>query len=192
MTAPTLLEEFVRDYLEASGGGWGEVEPHVYDVQLPAAGSEGEGREVMRIAFDPEALPEHPDSQLASYGTPFIDRLLAAAVARGRYARLYLIGLNLAPHDLVSHLHRALTLPEQATLKPVDARPLHLAQALFWFQGTFVSDQKEQEIVPVALDLHYGRLVRHLDQLLEHSRLAEAPSLPLPEAPRLRLAPAYP
>jgi len=192
MTAPSLLEEFVRDYVEATGGDWDEVEPQVYDVLLPAGGSGCEARDVVRIAFDPEALPEHPRAQLASYGTPFIDRLLAEAMARGQYARLYLIGLNLAPHDLAGLLRRALTLPEQTTLKPLSARPLHFAQAVFWFQAAFVGDQKEQEVVPVALDLHYCRLVRHLDQLLDHSRLAEAPSLPLPDARRLSLAAAYP
>jgi hypothetical protein len=192
MAALSLLEAFVRDYVETAGGVWDEVEPQVYDVLLPAAEAGGEEREVVRIAFDPEALPEHPRAQLASYGTPLIDRLLEDAVTRGRHAQLYVIGLNLAPHDLAGLVRRALTLPEQATLKFESARPLHFGQAVFWFQAIFVSDQKEQEVVPVALDLHYGRLVRHLDQLLDHSRLAEAPSLPLAEARRLSLAAAYP
>jgi hypothetical protein len=192
MTAPSLLEEFVRDYVETSGGVWDEVEPQVYDVLLPGAAMAAEWREVIRITFDPEALPEHPHSQLASFGTPFIDRLLADAVARGRYALLYLLGLNLAPHDLAGTVRRALALPPMTTLMLEAARPLHFGQAVFWFQAEFVSDQKEQEIVPAALDLHYGRPVRHLDMLLDHARLSEAPSLPLAEPRRLSLAAAYP
>src|SRR5208283_386884 len=115
----------------------------VYDVLLPPGVTAGGERDVLHIAFDPEALPEHPGAQLASYGTPFIDRLLADAVARGRYARLYVIGLNLAPHDLAGSVRRALTLPEQATLTPERARPLHFGQAVFWFQAAYLSDQKE-------------------------------------------------
>jgi hypothetical protein len=46
--------------------------------------------------------------------------------------------------------------------------------------------------VPVAIDLHYGRQVRHLDLLLDHARLAEAPALPLAEAHRMSLAAALP
>jgi hypothetical protein len=188
----TPLEAFVRDYVEGSGGAWDEVEPQVYDVLLPAAEVGGDDREVVRIAFDPEALPEHPGAQLASYGTPLIDRLLADAVARGQYARLYVMGLNLAPHDLTGLVRRPLTLPAESSLKLEHVRPLFFGQAVFWFQATFVSDQKEQEIVPAALDLHYGRQVRHLDQLLDHSRLAETPSVPLAEARRLSLAAAHP
>jgi hypothetical protein len=186
------LEAFVRDYVEVAGGAWDEIEPQVYDLLLPAAGTDAAEREVVRIAFDPEALPEHPGAQLASYGTPLIDRVLVDAVDRGRYGRLYVVGLNLSPHDLAGLVRRSLTLPAESTLKLEQVRPLHFAQAVFWFQATFVSDQKEQEVLPVALDLHYGRQVRHLDQLLDHARLSQVPSLPLAEARRLSLAAAHP
>src|SRR5439155_10511226 len=101
------LEEFLRDYVEVAGGVWEELEPQVYDVLLPTDGQETQ----LRIAFDPEALPEHPAAQLASYGTPLVDRLLSEAVARGRFARLHVIGLNLSPHDLLGKLRRGLILP---------------------------------------------------------------------------------
>src|SRR3954465_5523237 len=116
--AHSPLEAFLRDYSEVVGGLWEEIEPQVYDLMLPPPGEP----EVVRVAFDPEALPEHPGAQLASFGTPLVDRLLADAVARGRYVRLYFIGLNLAPHDLAGFLRRALTLPEESTLKPEGAR----------------------------------------------------------------------
>ena len=73
------LEEFIRDYAENVGGAWDEVEPQVYDLLLPAAGKESHFLEqsIVRVAFDPEAIPEHAGCQLASYGTPLVDRLLA-------------------------------------------------------------------------------------------------------------------
>jgi hypothetical protein len=186
-TPRSPLEDFVRDYVETVGGAWDEVEPQVYDVLLPA-----DGGGVLRLAFDPEALPEHPGAQLASFGTPLIDRVLADAVRRGRSARLYLVGLNRAPHDLAVRVRRGLTLGERLQFRLERVRALHFAQAVYWFEATFVSDQKEQEIMPVALDLHYGRQVRHLEQLLDHARLAERPAQPLAEARRLSAAAAYP
>src|SRR4051794_24860358 len=69
--ARSPLEEFLRDYAEVTGGVWDEVEPQVYDVLLPSSGG---SEEALRVAFDPEAIPEHPGAQLASYGTPLIDR----------------------------------------------------------------------------------------------------------------------
>ncbi len=68
------LEQFVRDYAEARGGAWDQIEPRVYDLLI--------GSEITRVAFDPEALPEHPQAQLASLGSPLLDGLLADAAER--------------------------------------------------------------------------------------------------------------
>src|SRR3954464_12196619 len=95
------LESFLREYLDKTGGVWDEIEPRVYDVALPS-GTElptGRGNDsgVVRLTFDPEALPEHPSAQLASFGTPLVDRLLHDALRRGRSGQFYLAGLNLHP-----------------------------------------------------------------------------------------------
>jgi hypothetical protein len=189
--AGSPLESFFRDYAEAVGGVCDEVEPQVYDLMLPPA-LEGAEPEIVRVAFDPEALPEHPGSQLASYGTPLVDRLLADALARGRRVDLYFSGLNLAPRGIEEKARKALTLPAGAALKVERVRPMHFPQAVFGFEATFVGDQKEQDVLSVAVDLHHARQVRHLEALLDRSKLAEAPWEPLPEAPHGGLASAYP
>ncbi len=89
-------------------------------------------------------------------------------------------------------MRRARTSAPPLELLVERVRALHFAQVVFWFQAEFVSDQKEQEILPVAMDLHYGREVRHLEQLLDHARLVPQPALPLPEARRGSVASAYP
>ncbi len=190
-SSPSPLEEFLRDYAEVTGGMWDEVEPQVYDLMLP--GREGAGEpEMVRLVFDPEAIPEHPGAQLASYGTPLIDRLLADAVNRGRHLELYTVGLNQTPQGVEDRLRRAVTLPPGFVVKLERARPLHFPQAVFWFEATFVSDQKEQDLLTVAIDVHHGRQVRHLDRLLDRGHLAEKPWAPLADAPHPGLASAYP
>jgi hypothetical protein len=184
------LESFLRDYVETVGGVWDEIEPQVYDLLLPA-GTAGEPG-MLRVAFDPEALPEHPGAQLASFGTPLVDRLLDDAARRGRFAQFYVVGLNLAPHDLPGRARRALTLTAGLRLHVERVRPLHFTQAVYFFQAAFLSDEREQEILPVGLDLHYGRQNRHLEQLLDPARLTDRPAEPLAEARRLSLAAGYP
>jgi len=190
----TALEEFLRDYVETIGGAWDELEPQVYDLLLPASDTveqEAADPVVARVTFDPEALPEHPGAQLASFGTPFVNGLLTDAIGRGRRAELYLVGLNLMPHDLASRIHRTFTVPADLTFAVERARGLFFPQAIYWFEAELTSDQKEQEIVPVALDLHYGRQVRHLQLLLDHARLSESPGQSLPEARHLGIAAGY-
>lgn len=190
--AQSILEEFVLRYTEAAGGAWDEVEPQVYDLLMPPAPgmSRVDGAQVVRVAFDPEALAEHPAAQLGSFGTPMIDSLLSGAIERGRFLELYFLGLNTMPHDIAGRARRGLTLAG-LELQVERLRALHFPQALYWFQATFVSDQKEQEIVPVGLDQHYARQVRHRDRLLDASRLAEGPASFLPDAPALSLAAGY-
>lgn len=188
------LEQFVRAYLEVTGGAWEEVEPQVYDMLLPP-GVEGTGPSatggMLRISFDPEALPDHPGAQLASFGTPFIDGLLGQALKRGRSARFWMIGLNQMPHDLETRVRRALPVAAPGELRIERVRVLGFPQTVFWFRIEFVSDQKEQMVAPVAIDLHYGREVRQLEPLLDAARLAEQPAQPLPEVRHVSVAAAY-
>lgn len=192
----SMLEEFVGEYLQTAGGVWDEVEPQVYDVLLPPdVGSsrwDATDQSVLRVTFDSEALSEHPGAQLASYGTPLVERFLADAVERGRFAEFYLLGLNLAPHDLTGRVRKLLTFKGKLEWQPQRVRLLFFPQAFFWFRATLVSDQREQEIVSVALDLHYGRVVRHREKLLDPERLAEQPGFALPPARRLSLPQAFP
>ena len=94
---------------------------------------------------------------------------------------MYRIGLNLRPYDLESRLGRAIVLPPGAAFTVERVRAMKFPQAVFWFQATFASDQKEEEILPVGIDLHYLREVRHLDALLASDRLSTEPESNLAE-----------
>jgi hypothetical protein len=190
------LERFMRRYLDSAGGMWEEREPQVYDVLLPpppvdAPLAEVSADRLLRIAFDPEALPEHAGAQLASFGTPFVDELLRDACARGRVARFHMIGLNASPPQAEQRLRRGVRLADGLEMRIDRLRALSFAEAVYWFHAAFVSDQKEEEILPLAIDLHHLRQVRHLDQLLVRSRLAEQPGQALPEAWRHSLLDGY-
>jgi hypothetical protein len=180
------LETFLRDWAEASGGAWELVEPAVYDLLCA-----DDQRGLVRVTFDPEAVPEHPGSQLVGLGTPLVDGLLADAMRAGRCGRVWRDGLNLAPHDLAGRVTRALTLAPGVTVRPGRARTLEYPQAVFWFEAAFHSDQKEQALITVGLDLHSGREVRQLDELLDPANLTDRPVEARVEAPRRSLPEAY-
>ncbi len=188
----TPLEQFIGDYLNLVGGVWDEIEPQVFDVLMPAALSRGGvAEESLRVTFDPEALPEHPGAQLANFGSPFVDRLLDDAMSRGRTAQTYVTGLNLAPFDLPSRVGRAVKMGSGLEWEVTRVRAKSFSQAIFWFRATFVSDQKEMDLLPTGFDLYYGRQVRHLEQLWDDAHLTEQPAQVLPEARRRTLGEVY-
>jgi len=183
LTTLSPLERFVRDYTEARDGIWDELEPQVYDLLL--------GQEMSRVAFDPEALAEHPSAQLASFGSPLLDQLLGDAAKRWNFAVFYRVGLNLHPRDLPQRVVRALPLPADASVQFENVRAMNFPQAVFWFKATFASDQKEEEILPVGTDLHYLRECRRLDALLAEDRLCNEPEIFLPQARHAGLKAGY-
>jgi hypothetical protein len=177
------LELFLRDYVAAREGEWDEIEPQVYDVMMES--------DLLRVTFDPEALPEHPQAQLATYGSPLIDRLLSDAAGRWNSAIFYRTGLHLAPYNLEARVSRAIRLPAGAGIELQRKRAMHFPQAIFWFRATFASDQKEDEVLPIGIDLFRLREVRNLDGLLDFGRLSSEPESPLAEAPHPGLLAAW-
>jgi hypothetical protein len=189
------LEKFLLDYFDIVGGAWQAAEPQVYDVMLPRALADQIGvaapEEMLRLAFDPEALADHPGAHLMAFGNPMLDRVFEHAQTLGQSARVYLTGFNLAPHDLPSTLRRSLQTPPDIELRPGAPRVYHFTQAIFWFQATFISDEKEHSTFPVGVDLHYGRLARHLEDVLRSAIVSETRPFPYPDAPRIALPRAY-
>lgn len=178
------LEQFLIEYVDAVGGLAEALEPQVYDVLMPDTDAP------QRIAFDPDALPEHPSAQLLTFGSALLDDLLARAQTRGQVGLAFLDDAHLQPHALASRLTRDLILPAALTLQIENIRPLYVTHSLFWFEVTYLGEEKEQALFPVAIERYYGRQVRYLDELLNGERLndtrrwsfADAKSLPLDRA----------
>jgi hypothetical protein len=191
----TPLEKFVLNYVEAVDGLWQPVEPQVYDVLLPPEVEQSldlrSVADTARLAFDPEALGDYPFAHLMVFGNPTLDRLFQHAQSLGQVGRVYVAGLNLTPHDLQGILRRNFVLPDGVTLQLLASRIQHYRAMLFWFQTTFVSDEKEQLTHTVGIDLHYSRPARHLQQLLRDGTMSEAPAVAYPDAPAITLAQAY-
>ena len=184
------LESFFLRYIEQAGGVWDEVEPQVYDLLLPEPLQRELGD---RVAFDPETLQDYPTAQLLAFGNPALDFVFEQAQTNSRVAKVYLGGVNLAPHNLAALVQRGLQLPAGQTISVVSQRPLHYLSALWWFQATFTSDEKVQETYTIGTDLHYGRINRHLEELVREGGLsvAEDPQIAYPDAPAMSLSAGY-
>jgi hypothetical protein len=182
---PDPLEQFLLEYVDAAGGLADAIEPQVYDVLLPNADTP------LRVAFDPDALPEHASAQLLTFGSALLDDWLEQAQARGRVGLAYLDDLHLTPHALDQRVRRELVLPEGLALQIETMRPRYVTHSLFWFEVTYISDEKEQALYPVAVERYYGRQVRYLDALLESERFSEIRRWHYPDAASLPLDHAY-
>lgn len=179
------LEQFLLEYVETVGGLTDAIEPQVYDVLFP------ESDKPLRVAFDPDALPEHPSAQLLTFGSALLDELLEKAHTRGRAAIAFLDDVHLAPHALEQRVKRDLVLPQELTLQLSAVRPLYVTHSIFWFEVTFIGDEKDQVLHPLAVDRHYARQVRYLEPILEGERLVDSRRWAYPDAAARPLDQAY-
>ncbi|MBI4671931.1 MAG: hypothetical protein HY741_09745 [Chloroflexi bacterium] len=179
------LEEFLVEYVDTAGGIAEAIEPQVYDVLLPDADKP------LRATFDPEALPEHPNAQLLTFGSALLDELLARAQTGGRIGVAFLDDVHLAPHAFETRVRHEISLPQGVSLQLQTTRPLYVTHTLFWFETTYTSDEKEQVLYPLGIERYYGRAVRYLEPLLESERLSELRRWAFPDAPARPLDQAY-
>lgn len=191
-TTPTPLEAFLLDYIEQAGGMWDRVEPQVYDVVVPEdALGEEYSRDVVRLVLDPEAVSDHAGASFLGFGTPLADELFERARQRGAVCRAHVGGLNLHLGRVAAAVDRNFRVDRPIDVKARDVRPMDFPQALFWFEATLTGDQTETHTLPIAIDMHWGREVRHLDRLLDPDHLRDAPELLLPQAKRCEPAEAH-
>lgn len=102
------IEQLAMRYIRSVEGDYEQVEPQVYDIMLPEPivkelqlpVSQG----LCRVAFDTEALADHSHAQLLTFGHPALDQIFAMAHQQGVLGRIFISGLNLRPHQLLSKL----------------------------------------------------------------------------------------
>jgi hypothetical protein len=184
----TPLETFLQSYTEAVGGVWEEVEPQVYDVLLPDA------PDSTRLAFDSDALDEHPTAQFFTFGSAVMEDFLEKATAHGNIAEAYINTAHLPSQGAaywLQRLKRELTVPEGAEIRLLSLRPMNVLHLVCWFEVTFLSDEKEQALYSAAVDRHYGRQVRYLDTVLHDGTMESIRRTLYPAAKTISIEEAY-
>lgn len=181
------IEALTLAYIHSVQGDYEQIEPQVYDLmlpepmrrqlQLPAV------EEICRVTFDAEALADYSEAQLLAFGHPTLDQIFAMAHQQGCVGQIYLTGFNLQPHQLSQKIKQQLSIPKEWTIEFGESRPFHFTSWFYWFQATFVSDEKVQYLFEVGIDQYYGRVTRHLQDLLQQAQIVEEAPVPYPDVP---------
>lgn len=172
MKGPGGVEAFVVAAIELAGG---VVEPgadglHTVLWSEPASGEVT----VRQLAFDPELFDEVPDAELVSFASPTLERLLRETTASGRVARAFLDTVATASRSTADQLRRAYRFLESAWT-PQGGRPWWVPTGVFLFRVRYLSDEREEDLLEVAVNLTDGRLVRRLGDALDRHGLVADP-----------------
>ncbi|MCC7352589.1 MAG: hypothetical protein IT330_02440 [Anaerolineae bacterium] len=182
------LEEFVLSYAEAQGALVERPAYGLIDILLP----EKEGGRLgvdpfLQLTFSPEVAAAHPDSLHLTIAHPLVERIIAAARTLDRPTRWYINEVRLEKRDLFDLIKREMVFPN-AWLQPetgaIPQARLHY-YVRFNFKAALISDEKEEEVVSVLLDVQAGKPAAALEAvgdrlLLEREpRFREMPVAPL-------------
>jgi hypothetical protein len=129
---------------------------------------------VRQLAFDPELLDEAPDAELVSFASPTLERLLRDTTASGRVARAFLDTVVTASRSMADQLRRAYRFLESAWT-PHGGRPWWVPTGVFLFRVRYLSDEREENLLEVAVNLTDGRPLRRLGDVLDRHGLVADP-----------------
>jgi hypothetical protein len=185
---PGGVEAFTVAAVELAGGLVERGVDGLYTVLWPDPGS-GDAT-VRQLAFDPELLDEAPDAELVSFASPTLERLLRDATASGRVARAFLDAVVAASQSTADQLRRAYRFLESAWT-PQGGRPWWVPAGVFLFRVQYLSDEREEDLVEVAVNLTDGRLLRRLGDALDRHGLVPDPVEAWPMTAERPAAEAY-
>jgi len=149
-----------------------------------------DGREHLRLAFSPEAAREHPDAELVTYGSSFLDTMAEAAAARGHVLHLYLNGLSPTTGRTLEKVRGQTRLPGHL-LEVGEEQLLLFHHALFCFKVSLIGEEREEFFSDVAVDLHTGWSTARMDAPSLRLCVSGEPAVKKEMSLRLSLGQAY-
>ena len=182
------IEAFTIAAVEGLGGAAEKLADGLYTV-LWSEGPTAQP-ETRRLAFDPEALEDDPESELVTIASPTLERIIARATASGRVARAFLSVAPGSPQGVAERLARSYRFVDSAWT-PGDGRPWFCPLGLFLFRVRYLCDSREEELVEVGVNLTDGRILRRLDEAIERYGLSPEPWEPLPTKGELPVVQTY-
>jgi hypothetical protein len=183
------LQNFVLGYLEAQGTLIERPAYKVVELLLPdELAAQLETEPYLLLAFGEEEANAFLDSYLLTYGHPLVDHITEMAKEEGKTARWYVNDVRLEKRDLFEVVKKEATLPNAWILPADDAAPqarMHY-YVRFNFKVTLLSDEKEEKLASILMDLNRGLPAAELEAEAERLFLErELRSRPLADAPLL-------
>ena len=182
------LETFVLNYLEFHGALLDRPAYGLVDVLLPEEVSHrlGAGDGYLRLTFDGDVAADHSEVTHVTYGHPLVDRITELSRELGRSVHWYINYVRLEKPDLFGVIRSALSLTN-ARLQPAEkteSQPRLHHYLRFNFKVAFVTDEKQEELVSILMDVNSGRPAWEVDEVWGRAFLEGEPRLPdIPQAP---------
>jgi len=182
------LQDFVLAYCEEVGGLIERPAYGLVDLLLPDEVARRLGTEpLLRLAFTEETAAAHPEAIHLTYGHPLLESIVEDMRGRGLALRRYVNQVRLQRPGLFQLIKDELAFPN-AWLRPLkkaaEAPQIHY-YIRFNFKVALITDEKQEELASVLMDLHTGQPAWELEDQEILPLEPEYRLRPMPDAPPL-------
>jgi hypothetical protein len=178
------IREFCQKALASHGCLIDSPHYDILHVMVPPALAPQFGNtEFLALAFTPEVKRSNPDTQLVTYNSPLLGRVIEIAKERGKATRQNATGLNHEPGNLEEKVQRKITV-YNSNLELLSEAAEAITNLVFNFKVSYMTDDKDEEIKTVAVDTRDLRISEKFREELDKVFLEEKCDFPhLPSAP---------
>lgn len=161
------LKSFVLSCLQAIGALVDTPSYNLVEVVLPDEYAAELGKPAfLRLAFSQEVAEAHPDAEYVTYGSPLVEGLIELARRRGLAIRWYINDVRLSKPGLFEIAKKSIGFTN-ARLVPLEEaadRRMCFYYLLFNFKVSYISDEKQEALVPVLMNLNTGQPAHELQE----------------------------
>jgi len=154
------LQDFVLAYCEEIGGLIERPAYGLVDLLLPDEIARRLGTAPLtRLAFTEETAAAHPEATHLTYGHPLLEGVVEDMRGRGLALRRYVNQVRLARSGLLQLIKNELAFPNawlRSLENAVEAPRTHY-YVRFNFKAALITDEKQEELASVLMNLHTGR-----------------------------------
>jgi len=184
------LQDFVLAYCEEVGGLIERPAYGLVDLLLPDEVARRLGTEpLLRLAFTEETTAAHPEATQLTYGHPLLEGIEEDMRERGLALRRYVNQVRLERSGLLRLIKNELAF-SNAWLRPLEnavEAPRTYYYVRFNFKAALITDEKQEELASILMNLHTGQAAWELETQEILSLESEYRLRPMHEAP-----PAWP
>lgn len=178
------LKEFVSSAVKLSGGTVKKIEENLLEIHIPDDTSEDSqhSKRLKKVAFDPEVALDYPDSEFLTFGSPILENIISLSSKRGLVSQFYITGLNLEYYQLIKQVKRNISLGN-CDISSYTEKVFMFYYLLFNFKTTYLSDEKEEEIRSIIIDMSNGQVSRQIFDLITEDNISEKEYYSFPDYP---------
>lgn len=185
------LQNFVTEVIEAMGGVVDPVEYALCEVLIPDAyKSYFQNKTELELAFDYEVAQENPNAEFVTFGSYILEQILSFAnqkpVSSIRYAEVE----RQTPGNPEKKINEFLQ-DDRVRINILDESSVMGVWAVFQFQVTFISDEKEEGSEQVWVNLLTGETSEEMKQIQNSIMYVAEPLYNYPIPSDLNIEEAY-